>query len=120
MCDKILNKPIRFPSKFKISAEAQDLLSGFMERNPDCRLGSDANGGFRSIKDHVFFAELDWEVRLVWMWVCFYCAQCSLVVVLVNAHRHYSRARSRLPLSRRNRGPQKTCATSRASSSAWQ
>lgn len=40
--------------------EARSLLEGFLERNPKKRLGS-SKDGFDQIKDHSFFAAIDWE-----------------------------------------------------------
>eukprot|EP00602_Paraphysomonas_sp_CaronLab_P000922 CAMPEP_0185032604 /NCGR_PEP_ID=MMETSP1103-20130426/20806_1 /TAXON_ID=36769 /ORGANISM="Paraphysomonas bandaiensis, Strain Caron Lab Isolate" /LENGTH=535 /DNA_ID=CAMNT_0027568561 /DNA_START=137 /DNA_END=1744 /DNA_ORIENTATION=- len=61
MCEKILKKPIRFPAKYSISPEAQQLIRGFLERNPNSRLGSRKSGGLGVLQTHPFFDELDWE-----------------------------------------------------------
>jgi len=55
MYQKILNGELRFPSY--VSQEAQDLLEGFLTRDPDARLGGD----FEAVKAHPFFASIDWE-----------------------------------------------------------
>ena len=39
MCDKILNKPLRFPSKYNITQPAQHMIKGLLERDPSKRLG---------------------------------------------------------------------------------
>ncbi|CAE7475006.1 sck1 [Symbiodinium microadriaticum] len=62
MCEKILKKPIRFPGKYSISAEAQQLIRGFLERNPNNRLGSRKSGGLGSLQAHVFFADTEWDL----------------------------------------------------------
>ncbi len=61
MCDKILKKPIRFSSKYAISVEAQQLILGFLERNPANRLGSASAGGLAVLQDHVFYVGVDWD-----------------------------------------------------------
>jgi serine/threonine protein kinase len=62
MCEKILKKPIRFPGKYAVSAEAQQLIRGFLERNPNNRLGSRKSGGLGSLQAHVFFADTEWDL----------------------------------------------------------
>lgn len=39
MCDKILNKPLKFPSKYNITQPAQHVIRGLLERDPSRRLG---------------------------------------------------------------------------------
>ena len=34
MCEKILRKPVRFPSKYRVGPEAQDLVGGLLQRDP--------------------------------------------------------------------------------------
>merc|ERR1711934_190435 len=60
MYRKILHDPLR-PHK-KVPAEAFDLVSQFLERKADKRLGS-GPADFEAIKAHPFFAPIDW-VRL--------------------------------------------------------
>jgi serine/threonine protein kinase len=62
MCEKILRKPIRFPGKYSISMDAQQLIRGFLERNPAERLGGVRAGGLRTLQDHIFFNDTDWDV----------------------------------------------------------
>lgn len=62
MCEKILKKPIRFPGKYAVSVEAQQLIRGFLERNPNNRLGSRKSGGLGSLQAHVFFADTEWDL----------------------------------------------------------
>ena len=45
------------------SEDARSLLEGFLERNPKKRLGS-GKEGLQDIKDHPFFAEIEWEKLL--------------------------------------------------------
>jgi len=59
MYQKILNGELKFPSH--ISPEAQSLLSGFLTREPDERIGSKDTGGEIKIKQHPWFAGIDWE-----------------------------------------------------------
>ena len=58
MYKKIMNSPLNFPSFF--SANAKDLLSKLLERNPEKRLGS-GEGDVEEIKAHPFFETIDWE-----------------------------------------------------------
>lgn len=62
MCEKILRKPIRFPGKYSISMDAQQLIRGFLERNPASRLGGSRSGGLKVLQEHIFFTDTDWEV----------------------------------------------------------
>ncbi len=62
MCEKILRKPIRFPGKYSISMDAQSLIRGFLERNPNARLGGARAGGMRTLQEHIFFIDTDWDV----------------------------------------------------------
>lgn len=55
MYQKILNGELRFPSYF--SPAAQSLLEGFLDRDPEKRLGMD----FAAVKAHPFFAGIDWD-----------------------------------------------------------
>ena len=43
----------------KISTDAQNLIKQLLMRNPQERLG--AVNGFDEIRDHPFFADVDWE-----------------------------------------------------------
>lgn len=62
MCEKILRKPIRFPGKYSISMDAQQLIRGFLERNPTSRLGGSRAGGLKVLQEHIFFTDTDWDV----------------------------------------------------------
>jgi len=55
MYQKILNGELRFPSS--ISPEAQSLLEGLLDRDPEKRMGVDT----AAVKSHPFFAGLDWK-----------------------------------------------------------
>lgn len=55
MYQKILNGELRFPDY--VSSEAQDLIEGFLIRDPAKRLGSD----FDVVKNHPFFKGIDWD-----------------------------------------------------------
>lgn len=56
----IITKAIRVPRA--ISVKAQTCLKGFLDKNPDTRLGCNpANGGFQEIKSHPFFKPIDWD-----------------------------------------------------------
>ncbi|KAK9240268.1 kinase-like domain-containing protein [Lipomyces kononenkoae] len=59
MYRKILQDPLRFPDD--IDKDAKSLLIGLLNRDPKQRLG--ANGP-AEIKDHKFFAEIDWKKLL--------------------------------------------------------
>lgn len=56
--DNILNAPLRFPSSF--DAQAKDLITQLLERNPAKRLGVQA-GGIDEIKAHPWFKDVNWE-----------------------------------------------------------
>ena len=58
MYKKIMHSPLNFPSFF--SANAMDLLSKLLERNPEKRLGS-GEGDVEEIKAHPFSESIDWE-----------------------------------------------------------
>jgi serine/threonine protein kinase len=62
MCEKVLKKPIRFPGKYSISIDAQQLIRGFLDRTPSTRLGSSRAGGIDTLKSHPFFTDMDWDV----------------------------------------------------------
>jgi serine/threonine protein kinase len=55
MCEKILRKPVRFPSKYCIGPEARDLVGGLLQRDPGLR------AGFGAIQRHPLYSELDWD-----------------------------------------------------------
>jgi hypothetical protein len=64
MCEKILRKPIRFPGKYSISMDAQQVIRGFLDRNPQERLGGIRTGGLSTLQDHIFFTDTDWDMVL--------------------------------------------------------
>jgi len=60
MCDKILSRPLRFPTdgKSKFTPDAQNFITGLLKRDPLRRLGCTRGG---KIKEHPFFSDLDWN-----------------------------------------------------------
>ena len=48
-----------FPPEI-FSREAKSLLEGLLAKKPEHRLGCDAKRGMQDIKDHKFFASIDW------------------------------------------------------------
>lgn len=54
----ILEKPIRIPRN--LSAKANSLLKGFLQKNPTERLGS--MSGLKEIEQHFFYAGIDWKL----------------------------------------------------------
>ena len=54
MFQAILHQKIEFPESF--SEEAKSLLEGLLQRDPNKRFSSASE-----IKDHDFFAEIDWD-----------------------------------------------------------
>eukprot|EP00300_Choanocystis_sp_HF-7_P030227 c39009_g1_i1.p1 GENE.c39009_g1_i1~~c39009_g1_i1.p1 ORF type:complete len:476 (-),score=150.64 c39009_g1_i1:177-1604(-) len=58
MFERILTADLTFPSH--INADAQDLLIGLLNRDPDKRLGSGPGDG-EELRNHPFFAALNWE-----------------------------------------------------------
>ena len=56
----MLHKPLAFPAKPVISAEAQDLISRLLVKDPAARLGSRA--GAEEIKRHPWFNDLNWAL----------------------------------------------------------
>uniref|UniRef100_A0A3B1JD61 Protein kinase C n=1 Tax=Astyanax mexicanus TaxID=7994 RepID=A0A3B1JD61_ASTMX len=45
-----------------LSNEAEDILKGFLTKDPSCRLGcTERDGGEKAIAAHMFFKDLDWE-----------------------------------------------------------
>ena len=60
MCEKIMSRPVRFPSKFDIPKPAQSFVKGLLHRNPTKRLccGFHRAGELKNIP---FFAEMNWD-----------------------------------------------------------
>eukprot|EP00735_Rhodelphis_limneticus_P008517 TRINITY_DN2155_c0_g1::TRINITY_DN2155_c0_g1_i1::g.12753::m.12753 TRINITY_DN2155_c0_g1::TRINITY_DN2155_c0_g1_i1::g.12753 ORF type:complete len:456 (-),score=146.91,sp/P54644/KRAC_DICDI/44.54/1e-132,Pkinase/PF00069.20/1.9e-75,Pkinase_Tyr/PF07714.12/9.4e-36,PH/PF00169.24/1.3e-23,PH_11/PF15413.1/1.1e-08,PH_3/PF14593.1/1e-05,PH_3/PF14593.1/1.6e+02,Kinase-like/PF14531.1/19,Kinase-like/PF14531.1/3.4e-05,Pkinase_C/PF00433.19/1.4e-05,PH_9/PF15410.1/9.9e-05,PH_9/PF15410.1/4.6e+03,PH_8/PF15409.1/0.00068,PH len=56
--EKILHGEIRYPNF--ISPQAKDLISKFLIRDPDARIGATEEDA-APIKEHEFFADIDWE-----------------------------------------------------------
>ena len=66
MCEKILTRPIKFPSKYRISLEAQSLIKNLLIRSPSKRLccgrsPNSPNKGLESLQSHAFFLHFDWS-----------------------------------------------------------
>jgi len=60
MCEKILRKPVKLPSKYKISQDCSDFIcKGLLQRDPLLRLGNTADG-FLGIERHPYFQEMNW------------------------------------------------------------
>ena len=57
MLKKIVDAPILYPDG--LDADAQDIIQGFLIRDPAMRLGG-TDEGVEAIKSHPFFAEIDW------------------------------------------------------------
>lgn len=62
MYEFIKHAQLRFPSKYKVSADAQDLIIKLLNRDPKQRLGS--KGGLNDIKAHAFFQNMSFELVL--------------------------------------------------------
>lgn len=54
----ILEKPIRIPRS--LSVKASSVLKGFLQKNPQDRLGS--MEGLNEIKQHIFYKTIDWQL----------------------------------------------------------
>ncbi|KAG1700287.1 hypothetical protein DVH05_012090 [Phytophthora capsici] len=62
MCTKIMKSPLKFPAHFGLSSEVKSLISALLERDPTYRIGSRPGAGVEDIKNHVFFATIDWKL----------------------------------------------------------
>ncbi|KAE9090053.1 hypothetical protein PF010_g18744 [Phytophthora fragariae] len=62
MCTKIMKSPLKFPAHFGLSSEVKSLISALLERDPTYRIGSRPGAGVEDIKNHVFFASIDWSL----------------------------------------------------------
>jgi len=60
MYELIKLSELRFPKKIKISAEAQDLISKFLDKNVATRLGS--KEGLKEFRSHPFFTKIDFDL----------------------------------------------------------
>ncbi|TYZ65425.1 hypothetical protein PybrP1_011704 [[Pythium] brassicae (nom. inval.)] len=58
----IMKSPLKFPSHFGLSPEVKSIIAGLLERDPTYRLGCRPGAGVQDIKNHAFFAEIDWEL----------------------------------------------------------
>jgi len=58
MYELILNSPLKFPSF--VPSDAQSLLKGLLEKDPEKRLGS-GSGDYKEIQKHAFFSNIDWD-----------------------------------------------------------
>ena len=54
----VYKKPVRYPSY--INDKAKDLISKFLEIDPNKRLGS-AENGWEDVKSHPYFEDVDWD-----------------------------------------------------------
>ena len=54
MCEKILTHPVRFPTKYQFTAEAQAFIKTLLLKDPTRRLGC-GSSGLAQFKAHVFF-----------------------------------------------------------------
>lgn len=61
MCTKIMKSPLKFPAHFGLSADVKSLIAGLLERDPTYRIGCRPGAGVNDIKNHPFFAEIDWD-----------------------------------------------------------
>ncbi|CAK9300506.1 unnamed protein product [Gordionus sp. m RMFG-2023] len=46
---------------WRVSVEATSILNGFLNMNPEERLGSNLENGFNDISSHSFFASINWD-----------------------------------------------------------
>lgn len=62
MCRKILKGRLTFSNRSnKINETAKDIIRGFLERDPEDRLGIRGDG-FPDVKSHNFFEGISWEL----------------------------------------------------------
>ncbi|KXN88488.1 Serine/threonine-protein kinase 32A [Leucoagaricus sp. SymC.cos] len=64
MKHSILNDPLKFPDdeRQRCSEAARSALRGFIDRDPNTRLGCRPNGlGFEDIRRHPWFSSIDWD-----------------------------------------------------------
>jgi serine/threonine protein kinase len=65
LCQKILNDPIKFPSKLRISLDGQNIINQLLARDPAKRLGSskskDSKLSFEGLMNHPFFSHINWN-----------------------------------------------------------
>lgn len=63
MCEKILNRPLGFPTKYNVSPDAQNFIKSLLQRQPSNRLGC-GRKGFAGLKNHSFYHDTNWEYML--------------------------------------------------------
>ena len=56
----ILERVIRIPRS--LSVRASKVLKGFLNKNPEQRLGCEGENGFQDIVNHDFFRTIDWRL----------------------------------------------------------
>ena len=56
----ILERVIRIPRS--LSVRASRVLKGFLNKNPEHRLGCEGENGFQDIINHEFFRTIDWRL----------------------------------------------------------
>jgi serine/threonine protein kinase len=60
MCEKIMTRPVKFPSKYNVPKDAQAFVKGLLQRNPTRRLCC----GFHragELKNTPFFSDMNWD-----------------------------------------------------------
>lgn len=63
MCDKILNRSLRFPTKVTFHNDTQSFIKLLLQRDPLRRLGCGIKG-FSALKSHPFFCTVDWNAMI--------------------------------------------------------
>lgn len=64
MCEKILTRTLKFPSKYNVSANAQNIIKCFLQRDPRDRMccGRASPGeGLDMLQTHPFYQGFEWE-----------------------------------------------------------
>eukprot|EP00340_Litonotus_pictus_P003606 CAMPEP_0170515198 /NCGR_PEP_ID=MMETSP0209-20121228/1660_1 /TAXON_ID=665100 ORGANISM="Litonotus pictus, Strain P1" /NCGR_SAMPLE_ID=MMETSP0209 /ASSEMBLY_ACC=CAM_ASM_000301 /LENGTH=243 /DNA_ID=CAMNT_0010799579 /DNA_START=772 /DNA_END=1503 /DNA_ORIENTATION=+ len=62
MFEFIKTSELKFKPQYKVSADAQDIITKLLQRDPSKRLGS--KGGLNEIKSHPFFEKVNFELVL--------------------------------------------------------
>ena len=79
----ILEKTIRIPRS--LSVKANNVLRGFLTKNPVERLGCHSPDSFQEIRTHQFFKSIDWDMvgeTLHLLWYCYVCYGISSVYLV--------------------------------------